>query len=60
MYTYQQNKVGTWPVSVRIRKDVLSYLTWEQVNKSELINALLYEAVKRHQREGRWTTEITR
>ena len=60
MYTYFNVKVGTKPVNVRIRKDVLTYLGWEQVNKSELINALLYDAVKRHQREGIWMSENPR
>ena len=60
MYTYFNVKVGTKPVNVRIRKDVLQYLEWQQANKSELVNKLLFEAVKLHQREGRWTTENPR
>lgn len=60
MYTYQQAKVGTKPASFRVRRDVLQYLDWQQVNKSELVNKLLFEAVKRHQCEGRWTTEMPR
>lgn len=60
MYTYQQTKVGTKPASFRVRCDVLQYLDWQKVNKSELVNKLLFEAVKLHQREGRWITEITR
>lgn len=60
MYTYKQIKVGTRPASFRVRCDVLQYLEWQQVNKSELVNKLLFEAVKLHQREGRWTTEMPR
>lgn len=60
MYTYQLKKVGTRPVNIRVRLDVLQYLEWNQVNKSELVNKLLYEAVKLHQREGKWITKTMR
>lgn len=61
MYKYQQTKVGTRAISVRIRRDLLDWLDINGLNRSGFINDALAEHVKKVQREKirmeRWIRE---
>lgn len=54
MYTYQNTKVGTRAVNVRLRRDLLDYLEMNCTNRSQLLNELLEKHCRRHQRTGQW------
>lgn len=50
MYTTTNDaKIGTKPVAVRIRRDLLDYIELNCLNRSRLINDALAAAVKIHQ-----------
>lgn len=49
MYTTNESKIGTKPVAVRIRRDLLDYIEQNRLNRSRLINDALAAAVKIHQ-----------
>lgn len=49
MYKSFETKIGTKPVAVRIRRDLLDYIELNCLNRSRLINDALAAAVKIHQ-----------
>lgn len=51
MYTTNDAKIGTKPVAVRIRRDLLDYIELNCLNRSRLINDALAAAVKIHKLE---------
>lgn len=51
MYKYQQTKVGTSAISVRIRRDLLDWLDYNGLNRNGFINHALAAQVKKVQRE---------
>ena len=51
MYKYQQTRVGTRAISVRIRRDLLDWLDWNGLNRNGFINDALAAQVKKVQRE---------
>ena len=51
MYKYQQTNVGTRPISVRIRQDLLDWIGWNGINRNGFINEAIAEHVKKAQLE---------
>lgn len=57
MYKYQGTKVGTRPISVKLRRDILEWFEMEGINKNAFINDKLTEHMITCQRLGRQSYE---
>lgn len=58
MYKIDNLKIGTRAVNIRLRRDLLDYLEMQGANRSKVLNDVLTEAVRLHQRRGIWTNKI--
>ena len=57
MYKNQGFKVETWPISVRLRRDLLDWMEMEGINKNAFINDCVKQRMKFHQRYDSRTLE---
>lgn len=50
MYKQYGYKIGTRPISVRLRRDILEWFEMEGINKNAFINDCVIQRMKIHQR----------
>ena len=57
MYKVENQKIGTRAINIRLRRDLLDYMEMQGANRSKVLNEVLTEAVRLHQRRGTWTNK---